>query len=811
MRHELRLASFLRTAAFAAACLLAGSAAHAQLVGGPDIDASQKSGDDNECAISKNPANPNQLFLSCNTTGPGLFAARSLDGGATWTYPDPADKTIADGDAGQGPAACCDPTSSWDSFGNLYLTYIDNSLTTIVTLLSTDGGATFSNLASFSSCVQCVDQPTVVAANTSAAGAPVAVWIVWNQNNQMVARGAAVTGLGTVGGFNPLQTIPGTAGCSFGDVAIAPSGAVVQACQNPTGGQGPATVFVNTDTDGLGAGNFGAAVAATTTNVGGFDFLPAQNARSVDAEAGLAFDDHAGSPHLGRLYLVYTEEAVNENNDMDVMLRFSDDNGGTWSAPIRANDDSAAPIRSQFLPKIAVDDITGNLSVCWHDCRSSASNTAMEVFCTVAAPTGASPAFLANERIGDASSTSNGAGVEFGDYSGLDYLNGAAHPVWADLSNSTGNNPDGTARFDAATDRVTGGPPAPQIQIPASVHLGETCHGGTGRGTLNVCNTGHADLTVDPITSSNPQFAVTSPSSGYPVVISHDFCFPFEVAFQPSATGAQTGTLTIASNDPAHASTAVQVFGDGTEPDIRVTGSTDFGVVSAWRPAEKSVAVCNTGACNLAVASATIDCGEFVLVNNPLPAAVSHDFCLDLVVKALPALPGRRHCEITIASDDPDTPSVTRTLIARTPAFLGLRAGLAEPHGALRNVARQGSAFSLDLLYPVRPRLAWDLRLGTSRLDGRAGHLDTRIWALTPEIRYTLNPASPVRVFLNGGAGAYHFDPGNFEGGGTLGLGFNVPAGPRFAIEATYDYHWVFTASPTLRFSQAQLGVLISF
>ena len=52
--------------------------------------------------------------MSCNTSSPGLFAARSTDGGDTWTYPDATDKTIADGDAGQGAAACCDPTIAWD-------------------------------------------------------------------------------------------------------------------------------------------------------------------------------------------------------------------------------------------------------------------------------------------------------------------------------------------------------------------------------------------------------------------------------------------------------------------------------------------------------------------------------------------------------------------------------------------------------------------------------------------------------------------------------------------------------------------------
>jgi hypothetical protein len=300
----------------------------------------------------------------------------------------------------------------------------------------------------------------------------VAVWVVWNQgedpnqprqqkkggdkSDQMVAAGASVTGLGAVAAFPDLpQKIPGTDRCSFGDVAIAPSGAVVQACENPTGGQGPgATILVNTDADGLGPDNFGAPVPAATTNVGGIDFIPAQNIMSIDAEAGLAFDNKSGSPHFGRLYLVYTQETPDESNDLDVVLRYSDDNGRSWtpspaSPPMRVSDDPATSLKSQFLPRIAVDDSSGSISVCWHDCRNSATNTAMEVFCTAASSSGDAPVFLASVAISDGASTSPG-GWEFGDYSGLDYLNGVAHPIWADRSN-------GKSSFDATTDRVTQG------------------------------------------------------------------------------------------------------------------------------------------------------------------------------------------------------------------------------------------------------------------------------------------------------------------------------------------------------------------
>jgi hypothetical protein len=460
MRYETLVSSSVRTIAFVSALLLASSAAHAQVAGGPDVNVSKLADYQNECAVAKNPTNKLQLFAACNNATTGLFAARSIDGGVTWIYPDPADKTIADGDSGQGPLACCDATLAWDNFGNLFVTYLGNA-NTVETLLSTNGGATFTNLATFGPAS--VDQPTVAAGSG-------AVWIVWNQgipstsNSQMRARGAAVTGLGVVGAFGALQTIPGTVNCSFGDLAIAPSGAVVQTCESPVSGQGPASILVNTDADGLGPGNFGAAVTATATNVGGFDFIPAQNVRSVDAEAGLAFDANPASPHFGRLYLVYTEEPINENNDTDIMVRFSDNNGATWSAPpIKVNDDVSG--RSQFLPRIASNVLSGNIAVCWHDARSSPTNTTMQEFCSIATPTGASPTFMANAQIGDGVSTGTGSNppspgqldIQFGDYSGLAYFQGLAHPIWADNSNSTGDNPNGTSRYDAYTDRVTGG------------------------------------------------------------------------------------------------------------------------------------------------------------------------------------------------------------------------------------------------------------------------------------------------------------------------------------------------------------------
>src|SRR5262249_58409888 len=108
-----------------------------------------------------------------------------------------------------------------------------------------------------------------------------------------------VSGLGTFGPFNAQQAIPSATG-SFGGIAVGPGpngGKVIVTYQSPTGGQGPATIYLNVDADGLGAGGFGARITVSGTNVGGFDAIPPQPARTVDAEAGLGWGRTGGAHH----------------------------------------------------------------------------------------------------------------------------------------------------------------------------------------------------------------------------------------------------------------------------------------------------------------------------------------------------------------------------------------------------------------------------------------------------------------------------------------------------------------------------------
>src|SRR5207244_11856192 len=112
--------------------------------------------------------------------------------------------------------------------------------------------------------------------------------------------------------------------------------------------------------------------------------------------------------------------------------------------------------KSQFLPAIAVDQSSGNIAVTWYDTRNSAAaNNTTQVFGSASRDAGVT--WLANVQIsaGTSNASAVDAGFEYGDYDKMDFAHGAFYRSWADNSNSTGDNPDGTAALDIYTARVT--------------------------------------------------------------------------------------------------------------------------------------------------------------------------------------------------------------------------------------------------------------------------------------------------------------------------------------------------------------------
>jgi hypothetical protein len=453
MRGRLSTTSFTIVLALAGVLAMATLAVAATPIP-TNFDSSVMPGNEAEDAIAVNPANPSNVVTMATLADvpAGLSVNVTFNAGHTWSHR-VIGKTTSDplGDI------CCDEQLAWDRFGNLWMTYLLNSNGNVLVALSTDGGNSFTQVADLP--MKFGDQPSIAAGSDS-------VWISFTAEpgNQIEAFGAPVSGLGKFGPFTTPEIVPspGSNG-DYGDTAVGPGGQVIVTYQKATNGQGGADIYTAVDPDGLNSAGFNTPTLVAHTHVGGFDAIPAQPDRTIDAEANLAWD-RSGGAHNGRAYLVWTQETPGETDNTDIMLQHSDDNGATWSPAIKVNDDRTA--NSQYDPSIALDESTGALALSWYDTRNDLGtggsgdtngipNDDFQIWATDSTNGGASVA--PNFQVSRGTSTAADANSSFdiGDYTHAAFVGGTFWPAWSDNSNSLGNNPDGTLhQLDLFTAKV---------------------------------------------------------------------------------------------------------------------------------------------------------------------------------------------------------------------------------------------------------------------------------------------------------------------------------------------------------------------
>ncbi len=135
--------------------------------------------------------------------------------------------------------------------------------------------------------------------------------------------------------------------------------------------------------------------------------------------------------------------------------------------------------------------------------------------------------------------------------------------------------PDGLAYLPVAGRGVRFAEPS--IQASSSVNLGNVPIGSTGEASLNVFNFGAEPLTLAG-TISGDGFAL---ASAIPAQIGPAESAALFVRFQPHEVGAHTGSLVLATNDPARPEHVVALSGTGVgAPRLEITPSAlDLGVV----------------------------------------------------------------------------------------------------------------------------------------------------------------------------------------------------------------------------------------
>ncbi len=344
-----------------------------------------------------------------------------------------------------------------------------------------------------------------------------------------------------------------------------------------------------------------------------------------------------------------------------------------WCAPRSPNDSDACTQQPQLAgncvddnatPGNAADDISQNIRCDFSSCGGANTNITFPDGDSDPADICACTAWGAGHEV----QCRNGGGCPmYGDYNGIACAAGRVYATWASATPPGGpQDPDAIRTF--ALVKLFGC--EAQIQVPSGVHFEGSCNGTSIRGELNICNTGKADLEVDAINSSDPQFAVTTPSAGYPVVVSPDFCFPFEVVFDPltANSGLQTATLTIVNNDPLSPDLelAVEASTEAGEPNIATTfvASNDFGTVCIGATKEFDLTIHNSGGCALSISAIASDNTQFkVGAVSGFPLVVEPGDTVAVPLRFQPTTStGAKSADLTITSNDPDTPTKHLTL-----------------------------------------------------------------------------------------------------------------------------------------------------
>ena len=145
--------------------------------------------------------------------------------------------------------------------------------------------------------------------------------------------------------------------------------------------------------------------------------------------------DISNGPNRGNIYIVWANRGVpsiDTGSDIDVYMIRSTDQGSTWSAPTKVNQDPSGLGKEHFFPWISCDPVTGNLCVAYYDDRNVPA-IACETWISYSYNAGGT---WTDMKVSDYSFVPlpiPGLAVNyFGDYIGVTARNMKAYPVWTD-------------------------------------------------------------------------------------------------------------------------------------------------------------------------------------------------------------------------------------------------------------------------------------------------------------------------------------------------------------------------------------------
>ena len=415
--------------------------------------------DYSEGHVSVNPRNPLWFFCAYNINGTHY----SLNGW-DWLINNP---TIAN--------AAGDPVTAYDSLGNLYYENMYGGITGCYVVKSTNNSQSWGPLVV---AIAGSDKNWIAADQTAG---PYTNYVYTTMRNP-AATGISFSRSTNYGAsFALMNTFTVSSVLPGAMVAVGPNGATQGGCVYVVTNSGPNSAGIYTFHKSTNGGaNFSLVSTLSVsgyigTEVSGRSCVGVMRTRPYPMIAA----DNSWGPYRGRLYLVWaSNDPPGNGNKSDIWIKYSTDQGSTWSTTMRINDDASPTTNHSFFPAIWCEKETGKLYVNYYDTRLCPTSDSMDVYGTISTNGGQSfsPSQRLTNKTFKISLPGNVAPSYQGDYFSITANNKVGLAIWGDFRNASATSigsfsaylPDFGMRLSPAADSLNpNGSVTIQMQVPS--------------------------------------------------------------------------------------------------------------------------------------------------------------------------------------------------------------------------------------------------------------------------------------------------------------------------------------------------------
>jgi hypothetical protein len=336
-----------------------------------------------------------------------------------------------------------------------------------------------------------------------------------------------------------------------------------------------------------------------------------------------------------------------------------------------------------------------------------------------------------------------------------------AHPLMPTLSMSFSDSQVASSdvKFNdketiSAINTMAAATPSPKISVsPMSLKLGSVKTGGTSsQRSVNIKNTGKADLSISSISITGTNAAEFSQSNTCTIITPGSVCAVSVTFFPEEPFGNKTATLAITSNDTKKSVINVKLSGLASPPKISVSPkSIQLGsVIVGNTSTPKTITIKNTGISDLVISDINItgtNAGEFSQTNDC--TTIQTGGLCTVSVSFTPTTPaGTKSATISISSNDPKKPIVNMTVKAKavgslSPTLISMAVTPANPSistGATQQFTAIGT-YSDGITQNLTTQVTWNSSTASISTVNSSG-LATAVAAGTAAITATMGSIS---------------------------------------------------------------------